>query len=112
MAVHKDCYATLGLIRQGGPRRREMKNVSLRLIKRSQRGHTRRTSARGRKARQRSLASRPQVPRGCCEQHFVYARNTRRCYCVRNIYATIRATMLAKISSAGGDFLTVGMVYL
>jgi hypothetical protein len=59
MAVHKDCYATLGLIRQGGPRRRETKNVSLRLIKRSQRGHTRRTSARGRKARQRSLASRP-----------------------------------------------------
>src|ERR1700682_1613337 len=23
MAVHKDCYAPLGLIRQGGPRRRE-----------------------------------------------------------------------------------------
>lgn len=110
MAVHKDCYATLGLIRQDGPRRRETKNVSLRLIKRSQRGHMRRASARGGKARQRSLASRLQVPCGCCEQHFVHARNPRRCYCVRNLYATIRATMLAKISSAGRDFRIIGMV--
>jgi hypothetical protein len=44
---------------EGGPRRTQTKNVSLRFIKRSQRGRTRRTSARGRKARQRSLASRP-----------------------------------------------------
>jgi hypothetical protein len=26
------------------------------------------------------------------------------CYCVRNLYVTIRATMLAKISKAGSDF--------
>jgi hypothetical protein len=26
------------------------------------------------------------------------------CYCVKNLYATINATMLAKISSAGSDF--------
>jgi hypothetical protein len=31
-------------------------------------GHTRWAAARGGGARQRSLASRPQVPRGCCEQ--------------------------------------------
>ena len=33
-----------------------------------------------------------------------------RCYCVRNLYATIRATMLAKISSAGMDFRIIGIV--
>jgi hypothetical protein len=33
-----------------------------------------------------------------------------RCYCVRNLYATIRATMLAKISSAGRDFRIIGIV--
>jgi len=33
-----------------------------------------------------------------------------RCYCVRNLYATIRATMLAKISSAGRDFRIIGLV--
>jgi hypothetical protein len=27
MAVHKDCYAPIGLIQQGGPRRRETKQV-------------------------------------------------------------------------------------
>jgi hypothetical protein len=32
------------------------------------------------------------------------------CYCVRNLYATIRATMLAKISSAGRDFRIIGIV--
>ena len=32
------------------------------------------------------------------------------CYCVRNLYATIRATMIAKISSAGRDFRIVGIV--
>jgi hypothetical protein len=40
-------------------------------------GHTRRAAARGGGARQRSLASRPKVPRGRCEQHFVPARNPR-----------------------------------
>jgi hypothetical protein len=34
----------------------------------------------------------------------------RRCYCVRNLYATIRATMLAKISSAGSDLRIIGLV--
>ena len=50
--------------------------------------------------------------RGCCEQHFVPAHNPRAlmCYCVRNLYATIRATMLAKISSAGRDFRIIGLV--
>jgi hypothetical protein len=33
-----------------------------------------------------------------------------RCYCVKNLYATIRATMLAKISSAGRDFRIIGLV--
>src|ERR1700686_1901567 len=33
-----------------------------------------------------------------------------RCYCVRNLYATIRVTMLAKISSAGRDFRIIGLV--
>ena len=32
------------------------------------------------------------------------------CYCVRNLYVTIRATMLAKISSAGRDFRIIGLV--
>src|SRR3981189_3390672 len=31
-------------------------------------------------------------------------------YCARNLYATIRATMLAKISSAGRDFRIIGTV--
>src|ERR1700730_8146601 len=29
MAVHKDCYAPIGLIQQGGPRRRETVSVKL-----------------------------------------------------------------------------------
>ena len=32
-----------------------------------------------------------------------------RCYCVKNLYATISATMLAKISSAGRDFRIIGL---
>jgi hypothetical protein len=52
------------------------------------------------------------VLRGCCDQHFVPAHNPRAlmCYCVRNLYVTIRATMLAKISSAGRDFRIIGLV--
>ena len=50
--------------------------------------------------------------RGCCEQHFVPAHNPRALmsYCVRNLYVTIRATMLAKISSAERDFRIIGLV--
>jgi len=50
--------------------------------------------------------------RGCCEQHFVPAHNPRALmsYCVRNLYVAIRATMLAKISSAGRDFRIIGPV--
>src|SRR5712664_3223180 len=33
-----------------------------------------------------------------------------RCYCVRILYATIRATMLTKISSAERDFRIIGLV--
>jgi hypothetical protein len=33
-------------------------------------------------------------------------------YCVRNLYVTIRATMLAKISRAGRDFRIIGPVEL
>lgn len=33
-----------------------------------------------------------------------------RCYCAKNLYATINATMLAKISSAGSDFRIIGLV--
>jgi hypothetical protein len=31
-------------------------------------------------------------------------------YCIKNLYATINATMLAKISSAGRDFRIIGLV--
>jgi hypothetical protein len=55
-------------------------------------------------------ASRPQVQRGCCEQHYPPRAIRGRCYCVRNLYATIRATMLAKISSARRDFRIIGIV--
>jgi hypothetical protein len=50
--------------------------------------------------------------RGCCAQHFVPAHNPRSlmCYCVKNLYVTIRATMLAKINSAGRDFRIIGLV--
>jgi hypothetical protein len=52
-----------------------------------------------------------QVLRGCCEQQFVPAHpRALMCYCVRNLYVTIRATMLAKISSAGRDFRIIGLV--
>src|ERR1700730_2189926 len=54
--------------------------------------------------------ARPRVTRGCCEQPFVPAGIRGRCYCARNLYATIRATMLAKISSAGRDFRIIGIV--
>ena len=33
-------------------------------------------------------------------------------YCIRNLYVTIRATMLAKISRAGRDFRIIGPVEL
>jgi hypothetical protein len=48
------------------------------------------------------------------KQHFVPAHNPRTlmCYCVRNLYVTIRATMLAKISSAARDFRIIGPVEL
>ena len=60
------------------------------------------------------LGEPPQVPHGCCEQHFVPAHNPRAlmCYCVRNLYVTIKATMLAKISSAARDFRIIGPVEL
>ena len=48
--------------------------------------------------------------RAVAEQHFLHAHIRGRCYCVRNLYATIRATMLAKISSAGRDFRIIGLV--
>src|SRR6187431_203138 len=37
-------------------------------------------------------------------------QSAQRCYCVRNLYATIRATMLAKMSSAERDFRIIGRV--
>src|SRR5947199_7597589 len=52
--------------------------------------------------------------RGTAEkkQHFVPVHNPRAliCYCVRNLYVIIRATMLAKISSAARDFRIIGPV--
>jgi hypothetical protein len=33
-------------------------------------------------------------------------------YCIRNLYVTIRATVLAKISRAGRDFRIIGPVEL
>ena len=45
------------------------------------------------------------------KQHFVPA-HALMCYCVRNLYVTIRATMLAKISSAAMDFRIIGPVEL
>ena len=71
-------------------------------------GHTRRAAARGGGARQRSLASPPRFRAvdvsSTSSPHTIRGR----CYCVRNLYATIRATMLAKISSAG--FALAGLV--
>ena len=48
------------------------------------------------------------------KQHFVPAHKpwALMCYCVRNLYVTIRATMLAKISSAARDFRIIGPVEL
>ena len=48
------------------------------------------------------------------KQHFVPTHNPRAliCYCVRNLYVTIRATKLAKISSAARDFRIIGPVEL
>jgi hypothetical protein len=48
------------------------------------------------------------------KQHFVPAHKPRAlmCYCVRNLYVTIRATMLVKISSAARDFRIIGPVEL
>jgi hypothetical protein len=58
------------------------------------------------------LGEPPQVLRGCREQHFGPAHNPWALmrYCVRNLYVTIRATMLAKISSARRDFRIIGLV--
>src|SRR3982074_1306881 len=60
------------------------------------------------RARERNLARRPaSAPlRG----PFFPAPIRGRCYCVRYLYATIRATMLAKISSAERDFRIIGFV--
>jgi hypothetical protein len=71
-------------------------------------GHTRRTSARGGGAWQRSMAS----PGSALlrEKHFAPAEIQKRRYCVRNLYAAIRATMLAKISSARRNFRIIGRV--
>ena len=61
-------------------------------------------------ARQKSLASRPRY-RAVAVSSISSPRAIRgRCYCVRNLYATIRATMPAKISSAGMDFRIIGIV--
>src|ERR1700730_8510478 len=65
--------------------------------------HTREAAARSRGARQRSLASHLRGSArllGAALGH----------YCARNLHATIRATMLAKISSAGRDFRIIGLV--
>ena len=52
-----------------------------------------------------------QVSRGCCEHYFFSPYTIRgRYYCVKNLYATINATMHAKISSAGSDFRIIGLV--
>jgi hypothetical protein len=73
-------------------------------------GHTRRAAARGGGARQRSLASRPRFRAVAVSSTSSPHTIRGRCYCVRNLYATIRATMLAKISSAGRDFRIIGIV--
>ena len=62
--------------------------------------------------RQRSFASRI---RGTARLQFAALRPPHNlsavtCYCVRNLYVTIRATMLAKISSAGRDFRIIDLV--
>jgi hypothetical protein len=61
-------------------------------------GHTRQAAATIDGARQRKIpAHNPRALMG---------------YCVRNLYVTIRATMLAKISSAARDFRIIGPVEL
>jgi hypothetical protein len=78
--------ADVALCRFGGHARRPLQEVT---------GH-------GREA----WRSASEALRGCRAQHFVPAHNPRSlmCYCVKNLYVTIRATMLAKISSGGGIF--------
>jgi hypothetical protein len=56
------------------------------------------------------LGEPPQVPRGAVSSTFSPRAIRGRYYCVRNLYVTIRATMLAKISSAGRDFRIIGIV--
>ena len=52
-----------------------------------------------------------QVSRGCCERSFFSPHTICvRYYCVKNLYATINATIHAKISSAESDFRIIGLV--
>src|ERR1700733_14818290 len=61
-------------------------------------------AARGGGVRQRILASRPRF-RALAVSSTSSQRTIReRCYFVRNLYATIRATMLAKDSSPGREY--------
>jgi hypothetical protein len=81
-------------------RRRAGRLVNAAWFREPRRSHTRRTAALRQKW---SLTDSPFVARtGPAEPV--------RCYCVRNLYATIRATMLAKISSAERDFRIIGLV--
>src|SRR3981189_2105996 len=72
-------------------------------------GHTRRAAARGGVAGAvEKLGERPGSAR--VRAHLFPPPLRGRCYCVRYLYATIRATMLAKISSAERDFRIIGFV--
>jgi hypothetical protein len=45
----------------------------------------------------------------CCERHFYPHTIRDRCHCVKNLYATISAAMLAKIST-GINFRNFGVI--
>jgi hypothetical protein len=69
-------------------------------------GHTRRAAARGGVAGAVEKLGEPPRFRAVAASHTIRGRF----YCVRYLYATIRATMLAKISSAERDFRIIGLV--
>jgi hypothetical protein len=66
--------------------------------------------SRWRGGRGREAGGAAQVPRDCCERISSPQTIRGRFYCVRYLYATIRATMLAKITSAERDFRIIGLV--
>ena len=74
-------------------------------------GHTRRAAARGGVAGAVEKLGEPPRFRAVAVSSISSPHTIReRFYCIRYLYATIRATMLAKISIAERDFRIIGLV--